>query len=167
MSAFTCKYCYKEGFHIDKRFSAQVVGEMCEELSNTIGLTPKTLLDANRDMDTPLHDYFEWDNDVAAEKYREEQARYIIRSLVVIPQDTEPEVRAFQSIILENDDNVFEHVNTIVKREDLTAQMLEKAKKELYAFQTKYNSLRTYTELSEVFTSIDNLRKEEKNYGEI
>ena len=165
MSAFKPKYEYKNGFHIDKKFDAQVVGEMCEELSNTIGLTPKTLLDANRDENTPLHDYFEWRDDVAAEKYREEQARYIIRSIIVI-EDEKPEVRAYCPVIV-NDKQEFKHINTVVKSIDLTQQMLENAKKELFSFQTKYNGLRDYVELSEVFTSIDNLRKGEENDGKI
>lgn len=157
MSAFKPKYSYKAGFHIDKRFEAQVVGEMCEELSNTIGLTPKTLLDANRNEDAPLHDYFEWRDDVAAEKYREQQAGYIIRSIIVVEEE-KPEVRAYVPVIVSGK-NEFKHVETVIKNEDLTQQMLENAKKELFAFQVKYNNLREYVELAEVFTSIENLRK--------
>lgn len=161
MSAFKSKYSYRNGFHIDKRFDAQVVGEMCEELSNTIGLTPKTLLDANRDLDTPLHDYFEWRDDIAAEKYRENQAQYIIRSIVIVPEeDNKLEVRAYNSVIIDSQPK-YEHINTIVKDVDLTTQMLENAKKELFAFQTKYYKLRDYVELSDVFTSINKLRKGE------
>lgn len=161
MSAFKSKYSYKEGFHIDKRFDAQVVGEMCENLSSTIGLTPKTLLDANRDQDAPLHDYFEWRDDVAAEKYRESQAQYIIRSIIIIPdEENKPEVRAYSSVVVDSKP-IYEHVETIIKSVDLTQQMLENAKRELFAFQTKYNALRDYVELSEVFTSINNLRKED------
>lgn len=160
MSAFKSKYSYREGFHIDKRFDAQVVGEMCEELSNTVGLTPKTLLDANRGEDTPLHDYFEWRDDVAAEKYREEQARYVIRSIIVISEDTKPEVKAYCPVIVDGKPE-FKHVETVIKSVDLTEQMLENAKKELFSFQVKYNALRDYVELSEVFTVIDKLRKED------
>lgn len=161
MSAFKPKYDYKAGVHINKRFDAQVVGELCEELSNTIGLTPKTLLDANRDEDTPLHDYFEWRDDVAAEKYREEQARYIIRSIIIVSEEDEkPEVRAYCPVIVDSNPE-FKHIDTVIKSTDLTQQMLENAKKELFAFQVKYNSLRDYIELSEVFTSIENLREKE------
>ena len=158
MSAFKSKYSYKAGVHIDKRFDAQVVGEMCEQLSTTIGLTPKTLLDANRDDSEQLHDYFEWRDDVAAEKYREEQARYIIRSIIVVPDEEKPSVRAYCPVII-NKKPEFKHIDTVVKDIDLTQQMLENAKRELFAFQVKYNSLREYAELSEVFTSIDKLKE--------
>ena len=161
MSAFKSKYSYREGFYIDKRFDAQIVGEMCEELSNTVGLTPKTLLDANRDEDTPLHDYFEWRDYVAAEKYRESQAQYIIRSIVIIPdEDDKPSVRAYSSVVIDTKPT-YEHIETIVKSTDLTQQMLENAKKELFSFQVKYNALRNYVELSEVFTSIEKLKEKE------
>lgn len=159
MSAFKPKYKFKEEARIKSQFDAQVIGEMCENLSNTIGLTPKTLLDANRDVDTPLHDYFEWRDDVAAEKYREEQARLIIRSIVVV-EEQKPVVKAFCPVIIDKQ-NEFKHIDTVVKSADLTQQMLENAKRELFAFQTKYNALREYVELSEVFTSIDNLKVKE------
>ena len=160
MSAFKPKYMFKEAMRISN-VDAQVVGDMCEELSNTIGLTPKTLLDANRDVDTPLHDYFEWRDDVAAEKYREEQARYVIRSIVVIPDDVEkPEVRAYCSVLVDSKPE-YKHVDTVVKSVDFTQQMLENAKRELFAFQTKYNALKDYVELSDVFTSIEKLRAKE------
>lgn len=161
MSAFKSRYSYKDGFHIDKRFDAQVVGEMCENLSNTIGLTPKTLLDANRDEDTPLHDYFEWRDDVAAEKYRESQASYIIRSIIIVSdEENKPTVRAYNSVVIDTKPT-YKHIDTIVKSVDLTQQMLESAKNELFAFQTKYNALRNYAELSEVFTVINKLRKDD------
>lgn len=159
MSAFVPKYKFKETARINRSIDAQVVGEMCEELSNTIGLTPKTLLNANREKDTPLYDYFEWRDDVAAEKYREVQARHIINSIVVIEEKEKPEIKAYHSVVIQ-ESREFKHVDTVCKSVDLTQQMLENAKKELFAFQIKYNALKDYVELSAVFTSIDNLRKE-------
>ena len=43
-------------------------------------ITPEALVEAARDAESPLHEYFEWDNDTAAEKYRLMQARTLIRS---------------------------------------------------------------------------------------
>lgn len=43
-------------------------------------ITPEALVAAARSEDSPLHSYFEWDNDVAAEKYRMMQARTLLRS---------------------------------------------------------------------------------------
>lgn len=43
-------------------------------------ITPEALVAAARDPDSPLHDYFEWDDSTAAEKYRMMQARTMLRS---------------------------------------------------------------------------------------
>ena len=158
MSAFKPKYQYRDGFVI-RGIDAQTVGEECSRLSETIGLTPKTLLDANREVGTPLHDYFEWRDDVAAEKYREEQARYIIRSIIVIDETEEkPPVKAYCPVVVEKQ-HKFEHIDTVVKNVDLRQQMLENAKRELFAFQVKYNKLKDFVELSGVFASIEKLKE--------
>lgn len=43
-------------------------------------ITPKMVVDAARDDDSALHNYFEWDDGVAAENYRMMQARTLLRS---------------------------------------------------------------------------------------
>jgi len=42
-------------------------------------LTPSRVVDVARSPLNPLHKYFEWDDAVAAEKYRQDQARELIR----------------------------------------------------------------------------------------
>jgi len=44
-------------------------------------ITPRMVVDAARDDNSPLHDYFEWNDSEAAEKYREMQARTLLRSV--------------------------------------------------------------------------------------
>jgi|SRR5215472_2243064 len=46
-------------------------------------LVPSTVVDAARAPDSPLHPLFEWDDSAAAEKYRLDQARTIIRRVTV------------------------------------------------------------------------------------
>ena len=46
-------------------------------------LEPAAVVDYARDPDTALHAYFDWEDSVAAEKWRIEQARRIIRSVHV------------------------------------------------------------------------------------
>lgn len=71
----------------------EVAGKVFEELQNSeTGLTAKSLVDASRDESAPLHNEFEWDDTIAAEKYREEQATCMIRHLVIVRTDIE-EVR--------------------------------------------------------------------------
>lgn len=47
-------------------------------------LTRTAIVDAARPLDAPMHPDFEWQDDVAAEAYRQLQASHMIRSLVVV-----------------------------------------------------------------------------------
>ena len=130
---------------------ANVAGKVFEELESTVGLTAKTLLDASRSEDAPLHNEFEWDDAKAAESYRETQASYIIRSLWVAAQDeiSEP-VRAVFSV----NGGGYESVTVIMQDVDKRSALLDMALKELRSFERKYKILE---ELSEVFSAIDRL----------
>lgn len=64
-------------------------------------LTPKIVVEAARPENHPLHGSFEWDDSVAAQKWREDQAGWLIRH-VKITYKTDPEsppasVRAFHA----------------------------------------------------------------------
>jgi len=63
-------------------------------------LTPSIVVAEARNPSHPLHDRFEWDDAAAGEKYREQQARELIRSVRVVESDGLPSesVRAFHSL---------------------------------------------------------------------
>ena len=131
-------YQFKRGSHI--KADAQTAGEMCEKLEKTVGLTPENLLDANREENAPLHDAFEWRDDVAAEKYRVHQAGHIIRCLCVVSESEQRQepVRAFFKF---QEADSYESTAVIIQRADGHAQLLALARKELEAFVKKYKLL--------------------------
>lgn len=133
--------------------SAQAAGEQCTELEREGNLTAKALVDANRAEDAPLHAAFEWRDDVAAEKYRENQARHIINCLVTVPEggSVEP-VRVFLNI--KREEPRYMALSTILTSEEDTLTMLKTATRELRAFEQKYKFLK---ELAGVFYEIDKL----------
>lgn len=136
------------------KVNADLAGKMCEEIESKVGLTARSLLDANREEGTLLHDEFEWDNEIAAEEYRLQQARHIINCLCIKTESKkEQPVRAFFKI---SDAESYENINVIISSEDKYGRLLETAMRELIAFETKYNSL---TELSPVFKGIDNIKE--------
>jgi len=58
---------------------AQVIDSELERLHNEEGhVSPTNVLGSASDPDSPLHNYFEWDNEVAGHKYRLQQAREMI-----------------------------------------------------------------------------------------
>jgi hypothetical protein len=131
---------------------AQKAGEQFEELERTCGLTPKNVVDANRAENAPLHNEFEWDDSIAAESYREEQARYIIRMLQVKPEEKkEIPIRAYFSI---ETANTYENIATIQASKEKLDYLYEQALKELKAFQRKYSKI---TKLKPIFDEIDKL----------
>lgn len=133
-------YQYKS--HANIKAPAQLAGEMCERLAQTGGLTPKRLVEANRDENAPLHGEFEWDDSIAAEAYRETQAAYIIRCIVVKPEvttcDEEP-TRAFVRVTDTSWD--YTPIKVVMKNPDMMERLMEEAKKDMNRFVNKYRSL--------------------------
>lgn len=137
---------------------AQEAGEYLETLEKTHGaVTPKLILEVSRPRDSILHTCFEWDDGIAAEKYRESQANYIVRNLVVVKisgqEEEQPPVRAFVSVTKE-DTRKYVSIKTALNDESMTKEVLGQAFAELAAFSKKYRQLK---ELSSVFEVIDEL----------
>ena len=64
-------------------------------------LTAEVVVDESRAEDAPLHTHFEWDDAEAGERYRQQQARELIRSVkirYVEPSGTQAETRGFVSV---------------------------------------------------------------------
>lgn len=130
---------------------AQTAGEVCSELDRAGMLSPSTLVDVSRPTDAPLHDAFEWDNDVAAEMYREVQAGHIIRSVEVVVTGTAEPTRAFVNVSMTGT----RHYTNIVRAlecKDGRESLLQQAKNDMQAFKRKYSQLR---ELASVIKAMD------------
>ena len=62
-------------------------------------LSPPGVVESARDPSSPLHAHFDWDDTEAAEKWRHEQARQLIRSVKITISDASPvSVRAYVSL---------------------------------------------------------------------
>lgn len=147
-------YQFKQGSFISGNISAQTAGEVCEKLERENRLSAKELLDVSRPADAPLHDAFEWRDDVAAEQFREQQARHIINCICVVDEaKTAEPVRAFFNIV--RTEQQYQHIETILRSENDTQLLLQQALKELEAFKKKYAQLE---QLAEVFRAIEEIK---------
>jgi hypothetical protein len=93
------QYTYADGLEDAIKFGVdpQAAGEELERIKHRDGtIVPEAVVDEARPEDAVLHPAFEWEDPVAAEKYRVIQARTLIKKVRVIcpePQE-EPVVRA-------------------------------------------------------------------------
>ena len=135
---------------------AQVAGEYLENLRVENGgiLTPEVVLNASRKEDAVLHSCFEWNDSVAAEKFRLEQSRHLIANITVITETTsEPKtVRAFINISPPATKGKYTTLYIAMNNTATRKQALLNALRELRAFQNKFA---TYSELADVFKAID------------
>lgn len=109
-------------------------------------LTPQAVVNDARPDDAPLHDRFEWDDRVAGERYRVEQARELIRSVRIVfhePGDPIKEVRGYVSV---DRPHGREYVPLEEARDDpLTrAIVLRDAEREWRALYQKYRGLEEF-----------------------
>lgn len=133
-------------------------------------IDPIKVVDYARNPDTSLHKKFQWDDTLAAEQYRIDQARHIIRmELVVVHQDirgkayilsdvTEEKGKTVRAFVSLEDDRQSEDargyrsVMEVLSHEDLRVKLLEQAKNDMNIFRRKYSVL---TELVRVFEAMD------------
>lgn len=138
---------------------ADVVGKHIEKLEKKNGaVTAQMLLESARSEKSEVHDLFEWDDTVAAEKYRLQQAGAVIRCLAMVEDQIDENqnrpIRAFVNVGKRGDGR---YINTTLamSQEETRQIVLQHALEELSAFQTKYKGL---TELANILDGIDQLR---------
>ncbi len=132
---------------IYKADAQKVADEIGEEKA-----TPQEVLEKARDENSELHKCFEWNDGIAAEKYRLQQARAIIVNLVYVKKTKEEQpVRCFQ---ITTERNTYQPTKQFLVQGDEYQALLARAKAELNAFKRRYASI---TELEEVFKAIEEL----------
>lgn len=133
---------------VDGIFKADA-NECYIEISSLEQITPKAILDFARDENSELHKCFEWDNDLAAEKYRIIQAGNVIRMLYIVQKDEDtPPVR----VLSKTSNTVYQPTRTFLKNQNEYEDLLKRALSELESFRLKYKTL---SELEQVFEQID------------
>ena len=116
--------------------------------------SPADIVEAARNESSERHKCFEWDDSIAAEKYREHQARFVITQLVVRTETTDNTPVSVRVISSANVVNSYMPTKMLIRSEPEYADLLERAKRELRAFQQKYI---TVVELQDIFAMIDTL----------
>jgi predicted SPOUT superfamily RNA methylase MTH1 len=128
-------------------------------------LTPEAVVEDARPEDSVLHEDFEWRDDVAAERYREGQARKMIGSVRILRVDSRPPVRAYVNVrVIEQKPLKFEDVvrkpepeaddaqaqegvrcympmQEVLQKPALYDQMMADARRDAQTYRQKYSTL--------------------------
>ena len=160
MSAFESKkYSWRKGYSY--KVPADVVGGVLEDIENkSESVTSEKFLDESRASSSPTHDMFEWNDGIAAEKYRLEQARHIINSIELqIVSDEDIAKPAFVNVEVKGTARtaLYKNVECAFNNEEYKRNVLINALNELRAFERKYRSLE---ELAKIFSDIRELERE-------
>lgn len=136
-------------------FYKQDANEVGRELEKIEVLIPENVVNVARDENNILHEMFEWDDSIAGEKYRKQQASKIIAniSVKVIAEDKPNKlVRAF---VTTKKNSGFKPIEKVVKDVDQYALLLDKAYRELNYIKIKYENLKEIQELLENIPQLD------------
>lgn len=144
---------WKPGFESLHKADAQLVAD--EIMSIGESATPAQIVDKARDSRTELHKCFEWDDAVAAEKHRLDQARQVVRHLVIreTVRDDKPPIRF---LFKPESGKGYQPTKIIVRNQDSYQSLLASALRDLDALRVKYHAL---SELEPVFDAIEELMR--------
>lgn len=157
------KYEFAEGARLQsgaKTEDADAVGQHLEMLRTKFKgeLTPKDVVEDARSNNSPLHTFFEWDDSAAAEQYRLQQARGLIRAVVaVITNDNEPAKRMQAFVHVPESGAPHYRATDIAMSQERTREMiLRQAWKEYQAWKKRYQHLE---ELGDMFKAENKVLK--------
>lgn len=143
---------------------AEIVGSELTKLEKRNGcIKPADVVDEARPESAPLHPHFTWDDTAAAELFRQDEARAIIRSVRIIRTDMpiqEQEcVRAVVHVNATDTETKFEGagyigINRAIRNIDYRQQLLTTAKAEIISWQRRYADLLKFSGANEALETL-------------
>lgn len=130
--------------------NAEKVYSEIKELGESF--SPADVVEAARDKKSELHKCFTWDDTIAAEKWRKQEARVLFANLVVKVETSDEKVVNVR--VVESTSDGYSPTEIVVRSKTDYADLMERAKAELQAFKVKYSVVK---ELQNIFEAIDEL----------
>lgn len=136
-------------------------------------LTAPAVVDEARPEESVLHEDFEWRDDIAAEKYRQQQARQMISAVRIVWEEKSPPVRAYVNVRLVEQDTLnaaeamhpaeepaakepparcYMPLEEVLQKPDLCVQMMADARRDAQTYKQKYSTLES---LASIMQAID------------
>lgn len=138
------RYVFDENARVQNKDKgdAQIVGERLDTIAARNGgrLQPRAVIEDARKRSSPLHVHFEWSDKAAADEYRVQQARELIRSVRIVAPDDGPPHHAYHSI-LADEGRAYRALGEILTSRSLQISLMKQADRELDLFCKRYREL--------------------------
>ena len=137
---------WKKGIESLYKADANLVANEILEIGDNV--SPKEVLEKAKQEDTELHKCFEWDDGIAAEKYRLSQAGGILRTLVIKREETEnctkPEIRRFYKT---KGNEGYKPSEIVFRKQDEYEALVQRCRTELLYVKSKFSNVSEYQEV--------------------
>ena len=113
--------------------------------------TPASIVDAARVASSPLHEYFEWDDETAAENWRYEQARGLMRFINIKWTDGKQvfSARMMHALYRKVEKPYWNNLGAMLTLEDKHQMWLEQALSELHSWVKIYGLYKSLKPLAD------------------
>jgi hypothetical protein len=128
-----------------------------EQLRERDGVVdPREVVEYAKNPQTALHSFFEWDNSVAAEKYRVQQARELIRAIVTVvdPGDTPIVTRAYVRLSTDGQQAGYRLATDVLSDPEQREVYVRDAMREFAILRKRYQHI---VELAALFSTMDEI----------
>ena len=135
-----------------KNIDIDLAMEEMERIESLYGsLTPQNILDASRPKNALFHTLFQWDDTLAAEHYRLQQARTILNNIeVTVVSDGSPkQINVYEVVKQQSNGQIYKSINSMTL--DDIDFIKQRTLKELTILKDK---LSMYKEFSKVTSSL-------------
>jgi hypothetical protein len=142
------------------------VGKIIKLIADKKGkCTPRDVVEVARPVDSVLHPLFQWDDTKAAEAFRQQQARSLIRSIQVVRlEGDKPKIVERKALMVHvptrDEDNQEEAgyitIESALNDKVARGKVVEMAFKQLQGIRAKYGD---FNELDEIWGAIDRVAK--------
>lgn len=133
-----------------------------ERLKSGGVIKPVDVVEAARDVESPLHDCFTWDDGEAAHQFRLLEARNMLRVYVVTEANAPTNVRAFVSLTSDRakEGGGYRAIADVLSDDAMRNQLLRDAFVQFRNMQKRYQHLK---QLSKVWDAVDEAEAEISN----
>jgi hypothetical protein len=118
--------------------AAQALGSRFMALSESGAVSAARVVDDARPETSPTHPYFEWNDQAAAERWRESQATFYLENIVIIPDEALEPIDA-SDIEACDDADSYTLPSRDIPREG--EEVVNRARRELESWQQRYGQI--------------------------